>query len=188
MKNSRIKLRKLKSFFSKIIKNIKFRIETFSFSKIIIFVGILIWLTSLFLNHISPIYSNIFNRITNFLAFILIISFSICLFLIFSYNKKEKIKKQINILSRDYIIINIISIIIFTLSVNNIFIINWLQTFDSNIKYWSWSILLIISSIFLFIGSILLKNDYESWKKIYLNDSPELKQEEIEKNNTKLPF
>jgi len=188
MQYSRAHFRKLKTFFRHIWNTIKFKIEAFSFSKIVILVWTIIWFSSLFMNHISPIFSNIFNKITIISAFIYLIILLIITFLLFSYNKKEKIKKASNILFRDYIIVIFLAIITFILSINNLWIIIWLETFDSNITYWNWVIMIILSSLFLFVWWILLKNEYHSWNNIYLNDSPELKQEEIEKNNTKLPF
>lgn len=188
MHNSRLKFRKIKNFFNKSLNIIKFKIEAFSFAKIVILVWVIIWIISLFMSHINPLFPNIFNKITITSSSIFIISFFIILFLLFSYNKKEKIKKSSNILFRDYIIIIYLSIIIFILTINNLWIILWLETFKSEISYWNWIIMILLSSIFLFIWWVLLKNEYSSWKNIYLNDSPEEKLEEMEKNNTKLPF
>ena len=192
MHNSRAKYRKIKNIFSGILNTIKFKIEAFSFSKIIILVWIIIWYCSLFMTHINSIekdlISNIFNRITFISAIIIILLLSIILFLLFSYNKKEKIKKSANIIFRDYIIIIFISIILFLISINNLWVIIGLETFNSWISYWSWVIMIIISSIFIFIWWFLLKNEYYLTKNIYLNDSNEQKNQNIEKNNTKLPF
>ncbi len=188
MHNSRARLRKMKNLFSRILNTIKFKIEAFSFSKIIILVWVLIWYSSLFMTHINNLYSNIFNKITFISSIIIIILLTIVLFLLFSYNKKEKIKKSANIIFRDYIIIIFISIILFIISINNLWVIIWLETFNSWVGYWSWVIMIIISSIFIFIWWFLLKNEYYLTKNIYLNDSPEQKIQETEKNNTKLPF
>ena len=190
MHNSRTNIRKLKNTLNSFLNTIKFKIEAFSFSKIVILVWVVIWYISLFMNHISwdDLYSNIFNKITFTSAIIIIIVLTVILFLLFSYNKKEKIKKSANVIFRDYIIIIFLSLILFTLEINNLWIILWLKTFNTNLTYWNWVVMLIVSSIFLFIWAILLKNEYHVWKNIYMNDSPEQKLEEIEKNNTKLPF
>jgi len=188
MYNSRASSRKIKNILNKILNIIKFKIEAFSFSKIVIFVWVIIWFISLFMGHINPIYSNIFNKITIISWIFSILILAIISFLLFSYNKKEKIKKSSNILFRDYIIIIFLSIILFILSINNLWIILGLETFDSEIQYWNWVIMLILSSIFLFNWAIILKWEYLSWNNIYMNDSTEQKIEELEKNNTKLPF
>ena len=188
MHNSRAKYRKIKYIFSKSLNTIKFKIEAFSFSKIIILVWVIIWYLSLFMTHINWLYSNIFNRITFISSIIIILLLTIVVFLLFSYNKKEKIKKSANIIFRDYIIILFISILLFVISINNLWVITGLETFDSSLSYWSWVIMIIISSIFIFIWGFLLKNEYYLTKNIYLNDSKEQKSQDIEKNNTKLPF
>jgi len=188
MKTSRTKLRKIRKVINKILVTIKFKIEAFSLPKIIILVWITIWYISLFMPHISPTYTNIFNKITKISSIIIILILTLNLFLLFSYNKKEKIKKASSIVFRDYIIIIISSIILFILSINNLWFIIWLQTFDSNVSYWNWIIMLILSSIILFIWAILLKQETFLWNNIYMNDSHDIKKEDFSKNNTKLPF
>jgi hypothetical protein len=192
MQKSRINSRKIRNFFIKISNNIRFKIESFSFAKIVILVWVLLWYSSLFMKWIDSenkiFISNIFNNITYISSIIFIISLSIILFLLFSINKKEKIKKSTSIVFRDYIIIIFISIIIFTLSINNLWVIIWLDIFSSEVFYWNWVIILIMSSIFIFIWWFLLKNEHYSWDNIYLNDSNEQKSENSEINNTKLPF
>lgn len=192
MDNSRIRMRKIQFLYKSILNNIKFKIESFSFSKIIILVWTIIWFISMFMKWIvsenKNFESNIFNSVTNSTSIILIILFLIILFLLFSISKKEKIKKSANIIFRDYIIIIIISIITFILAINSLWIIIWLRTFSSEVFYWPWIIILMISSIFIFIGAMLLKNEYYSLNNIYLNDSKDNRVETVEKNNTKLPF
>jgi hypothetical protein len=192
MQKFRINSRKVRHFFIKISNNIRFKIESFSFAKIVILVWILLWYSSLFMKWIDSenkvFISNIFNDITYISSIIFIISLSIVLFLLFSINKKEKIKKSASIVFRDYIIMIFISIIIFILSINNLWVIVWLQTFSSWVFYWNWVITIIMSSIFIFTWWFLLKNEHYSWDNIYLNDSNEQKSENSEINNTKLPF
>jgi len=192
MQRSRVNGRKIKAFFTNISNNIKFKIESFSFAKIIILVWVLLWYISLFMKWINSenkiFISNIFNNITYVSSIILIILLSIILFLLFSINKKEKIKKSTSIVFRDYIIIIFISIIIFILAINNLWVIIWLQTFSSEVYYWNWIITMITSAIFIFTWWFLLKNEHYSWDNIYLNDSKEQKSENSEINNTKLPF
>jgi len=192
MQNSRAKYREIKNFSRKLINTIKFKIEAFSFAKIVILVWVIVWFASLFMTWIKSndtiIISNVFNKITFTSWVIISISLIIILFLLFSYNKKEKIKKSANIIFRDYIIIIYISIILFILWINNLWVVNWLKTFSSWVTYWNWVIIQIISSIFLFIWWFILKNEYFSLNNIYLNDSLDQKQEQTEVNNTKLPF
>jgi hypothetical protein len=192
MQRSRINSRKIKTFFTNISNNIKFKIESFSFAKIVILVWVLLWYISLFMRWINSenkvFISNIFNNITYISSIIFIISLSIVLFLLFSINKKEKIKKSTSIVFRDYIIIIFISIVIFILAINNLWVIIWLQTFSSEVYYWNWVITMITSAVFIFTWWFLLKNEHYSWDNIYLNDSKEQKSENSEVNNTKLPF
>jgi hypothetical protein len=192
MYNSRIKTKKMQNFLKKVINNIKFKIESFSFAKIVILVWTLMWYISLFMKWINSenkhLTSNIFNSITYTSSIILIILLSIILFLLFSFNKKEKIKKTTSIIFRDYVIIVFISIIIFILSINNLGVIIWLQSFSSEISYWAWVVTLIISSIFIFLWALILKKEHYCPNNIYLNDSKEQIIENSEKNNIKLPF
>jgi len=190
MKTSRTKLRHLKNSIKKVFNNIKFKIEAFSFSKIIILLWVVFWFISLFMkysNNNSDI-QNALNNITFFNAIITSIFLFIILFLLFSYNKKEKIKKITSIIFRDYILIIFISIILFILSINNLWLIIWFKSFSSETLYVNWITMSIISSIFLFVWAILLKNDYLWSNNIYLNDSTEHKIISSEKNNTQLPF
>ena len=190
MQNSRSTQRKIKMFLNQLINNIKFKIEAFSFSKIIILMWVIIGYISIFIPWIKTntidLWWNIFNEITYYSWVIISIILTIILFLLFSYNKKEKLKKSTNIIFRDYIIIVFLSIILFLLAINNLWVIAWLQTFSSEIKYWSWIIMLFISSIFLLAWAILLKNEQAS-TSIYINDSREERNNKSE-NNTKLPI
>lgn len=192
MHNSRAKYREIKNFSRKITNMIKYKIEAFSFAKIVILVWVIIWFISLFLTWIKSndtnISWNVFNKITLNSWIIISILLFIILFLLFSYNKKEKIKKSANIIFRDYIIIIFISIILLVSEINNIWVILWLEIFNSGITYWNWIIIEIISTIFLFIWWFLLKNEYYWANNIYINDSREIKKDFEEKNNTKLPF
>lgn len=192
MQNSRVKMRKIKNLFNNIINSIRFKIESFSFSKIIILMWLVIGYTSIFMKWINSqdesLSSNAFNDVTSVSAYIIVILLFVILFLLFSFNKKEKIKKTTNIIFRDYVIILFISIIIFILAINNLGVLIWLKMFSSEISYWSWIITLIISSIFIFIWGILLKNENHGPSNICLNDSKENLAENSIKNNTKLPF
>ena len=192
MKNSRVKTRKLKNLIKNIANNIRFKIESFSFAKIIILMWVLMAYFSLFMKWINSgnkdISSNAFNDITSISAYILIFLLFIILFLLFSFNKKEKIKKTTNIIFRDYIIIIFISIIILLLAINNLWVLLWLKMFSAEIDYWAWIIILIISQIFTFIWAVLLKNEHYCPNNICLNDSREGISENSIKNNTKLPF
>ncbi len=139
-------------------------------------------------NNSSSVIQNTLNNITFFNAIITSILLFIILFLLFSYSKKEKIKKITSIIFRDYILIIFISIIIFILSINNLGIIIWFKSFSSEILYVNWITMSIISSIFLFVWAILLKNDYQWSNNVYLNDSTENKIISSKKDNTQLPF
>ena len=188
----RILLRKINSKLNKLLNNIKFRIEAFSFWKIVVLSWVLFGFLSFFFNYIdsnNPLFKmNIFWKITFFSWIIISISFLIILFLIFSFNKKEKIKKQINILFRDYIIILFLSIIIFLLALNNFFVIKWLIIFSSEIFIWNWVIIHFISWIIIFIWSLILKNEYDSSKSTFIQDNTIDETTNKETNNTKLPF
>jgi len=192
MKNSRIKTRKIKNIFNKIINSIRFKVESFSFPKIIVLMWVLIGFSSLFMKWINSendsFTSNAFNSVNYISAIIIIFLLLVILFLLFSFNKKEKIKKTTNIIFRDYVIIWFISIIIFILSVSNLWVLIWLNMFSSEVIYWPWVIILIISSFFLFIWWILLQNETSGPNNIYLNDSKENSKNKSIKDNTKLPF
>ena len=72
------------------------------------------------------------------------------------------------------------------LALNNIFVINWLKIFYSEVYLWKWAILFLLSSFIIWLGSILLKKEYYN-QNIVINDSTWNTEEAI-KNNTKLPF
>ncbi len=192
MQKSRVKARKLRNLMKNTINSIRFRIESFSFPKILILSWVILGFFSLFMKWINSsdplISSNSINNVTSFTAYMTMILLFIILFLIFSFNKKEKMKKWSNIIFRDYIIIIFISLILFILSINSIWVITWLNMFSSDISYWWWIIMLLVSSIFLFVWGFLLKNDNSSKNSIYLNDSPDKKPHLWEEKNTKLPF
>lgn len=192
MPNFRIQTRKINNLIKNIANNIRFKMESFSFAKIVIIMWVLIWYFSMFMNWISSddksMVSNAFNDVTLFSVYIIITLLFVILFLLFSLNKKEKIKKTTNIMFRDYVIIIFISIIIFMLSVSNLWALIWLKIFSSEVSYWSWIITIIISSIIMFIWWILLKNDHNCPNNICMNDSKEGLLENSIKNNTKLPF
>jgi hypothetical protein len=67
--------------------------------------------------------SNIINKITIFELWISGIINVIILFLLFSFQKKETIKKITSIIARDYLIISFLSILLFIVSLNNLFVI-----------------------------------------------------------------
>jgi len=190
MKNFRILSRKIHNFFNKIFNNIRFRIESFNLAKIVILSWVILWIMSLFLIHIKSnnkdITLNIFNSITKFSAYFAICIYFIILFLLFSFNKKEKIKKVSLLTFRDYSIILFLSINLLLLALNNIFVINWLKIFYSEVYLWKWAILFLLSSFIIWLGSILLKKEYYN-QNIVINDSTWNTEEAI-KNNTKLPF
>ncbi len=192
MQNSRVKTRKIKNFFKHLINYTRFKIESFSFSKIIILMWVLISYFSMFMGWIEStdksLSSNAFNNITIFSASIITILLFLILFLLFSLNKKEKIKKTTNIIFRDYLIIIFIALVIFILWISNLWVLMWLKMFSSQINHWAWILVLIISSIIIFIWWILLKNENSSTNSIYLNDSKDNSSFESTKSNTKLPF
>lgn len=192
MYKSRVKNRKLKKIILYFINIFKIKSASLSKAKQTALVWIFIWYISLFFNWINSnnwnFKTNAFNNITWFSAFIIFILLSILLFIIISTNKKEKIKITSNISFKDYNIISISSIFIIILSINCLFIINWLAYFSADLYYGKWIIMTIVSAIVILWTSFYIKNDSNHSKNFYLNDSEEQDLEVREKNNMKLPF
>lgn len=192
MKNSRIKNRKIKRLIKNIFNYFKLRTINFNNSKKITLIWIITILVSLFLNWTKSTDDKlVFNWLSwlNTFTWIIICILTIFLFFIlFSTNKKEKIKKSSNLMIKDYKLINIIWIIIFILVINNIYIIKSLNIFTNNINYWNWIIFTIIWSIFIIYSSFILKKENKKENNLYLNDSEDILAKENEKNNMKLPF
>lgn len=192
MQNSRIQNRKFKRHLKSIFNYFKLRTINFNSSKKVALIWTITVFISLFLKWTNSSDSNlIFNWLSgiNIWTWTIIILLSIFLiFLLFSNNKKEKIKQTSNLMIKDYKIINIIWIILLILSINSIYIIKSLYIFSNDIDYWNWIIFTIIWSLFIIYSSFMLKKENKKENNLYLNDSEEDIEKVNKKNNMKLPF
>ncbi len=192
MYNSRVKNRKTKRLFLKIFKITQFKTTNFCLAKKIILISIILWYISLFLNWIkiwninNISLMNWFNKITVFNSISIFIALTLNLFILFSLNKKEKIKFLINIQIKDSNILIILNLIIILLSISSLYTIIGLKIFYLNIDYWKWIIFTIISWIIWISASIALKNKNAN-HKIILDESDN--ESKIQNNNNmKLPI
>ena len=113
-------------------------------------------------------------------------------FSILSIAKKEKIRFFLLMNISDTLLCLCSSLIIFFLCIQSYLFIGWLQIFSSNILYGKWIILCMTGAIILFIGSIIIRQEYRKnikWSYISELSEPEKNQDTTEsKDNMKLPF
>jgi len=192
MYNSRIKNRKLKRFIQKLLTITKFKTFSFSTPKKIILLSIILGILSLFLPWIiiqQEDKTSILlwlNNITIFSNIVICIIFLILIYLLFSFSSKEKIKILSQLEIKNSHLITTLYFIIILLSINSIFIINWLKIFYSNINFWKWIIILLISWIIWFITSFYINS--KNNEKIIISDTDSKSNIYDNEKNMKLPI
>jgi len=192
----RAKSRKIKRQLLQTINLIKLKGVNLSTAKKIVLAWVVFWLISLFLNwtdSTSTVSENAHNSFSNLVwrtwVSLLILQIFIT-FLIFSKKNKEKLKLSIDSHIKDFSLIIISWIFTIVVSINALNSVSWLQTFSSDIIYWAWIIAEICAWIMITAGWILLRKEfYKNINKVYINESEDDENENIEEdNNMSLPF
>lgn len=196
-KNS-AKNRKLKRTLLKMIWFINFSWLNLSIQQKIVLIWIIIWIISLFMSWVDSVDNfiswNIFTPVIGLTWYIFLIIYLVCLFLIISKKNYIIIKNIINFSIKDWIILTILSIFSLLLSINTIYIINWLSTFKEWIFFWRWVVFCVIWSILMIVWWIMIIKNKDKVSVFWVNIEEEnsLVSEEKtivdEKNNMKLPF
>ncbi len=192
MYNTRVKNRKIKRFLQKIFSITKFKTMNFSIYQKIILLSIILWAISLFLPWIiikqdektSLLLG--FNNITLFSNILISLIYIFLLYLLFSFKWKENIKILSWIQIKNPFFITLWNILIILFSVNSIFTINWLKIFYSNISYWNWIILLLISWIIGLLASLKLTEPKN--EKIIISENNNKNSNVDNNKNMKLPI
>lgn len=193
---NRAKTRKFKKQLTWAFEIIKFKWINLSFSKKIILFWSLISLISLFVPWVNSTSQNItwssFSNLSWKSWYIIILLLFFITFMVFSIQKKEKMKLNSNFHIKDYIIYLISWIIIILLSYISLNFVNWLQALSGDIIYGKWIVLSLIWWIIILVWWFLSKREEnKSNGSIFLNDVIGEESAEIDNNtedNMKLPF
>ncbi len=192
----RAKSRKIKRQLLQTINLIKLKWFNLSTAKKIVLAWVIFWFISLFLNwtdSTSTVSGNIHNSFSNLVwrtGISLLILQIFITFLIFSRKNKEKLKLSIDSHIKDFSLIIISWVFTIVVSINALNSVSWLQTFSSDIIYWAWIIAEICAWIMITAGWIWLRKEfYKNINKVYINESEDDENENIEEdNNMSLPF
>lgn len=177
----------------KIFKNLKFKYSNLPMSSQITSFSSLLWIISLFLPWIIDKENNIswnsFNTISWNIGYILIIIFTIPIFIVLSDSFKEKIKLYSDLnFKNHYIVINSWLIAI-SFSIISLSFVIWLSTLWQNIVYWNWPILSMTSWILILICWFFLRKEFKKTSSEIILEQLNQNREKIkEKNNMELPF
>ncbi len=197
-------VRKIQKFIYQRAEHLSFRSAHLTFwSKITLF-WIFITFLSLFLpwvNSLDGIMSTSQNKLDSFSSFswyighvwfLILCILTLSAFSIFSIVRKEKIRFFMLIQISDTLCCLCSSVIIFILSIQSYFFINWLQLFSANILYGKWIILSITGALIIFTWSIIMRNEYrKNIKGSYISEIDKKIQDlqiDEQKDNMKLPF
>lgn len=184
---------KLLQSLTNFINNVNFKSLNLSPPKQITLISCIIWYVSLFMDWIvntdSKINLNSFHSLTWNIWFLLIIIFTLPIFVIFSTNYKEKIKLYSDLSLKNHFIIITSWFFILSFSVISLSFVKWLSMISDNYNFWSWVILSMTVWFFiLFWWFFIRKEYYENSSEIILNRFNQNKDEAKEKDNMKLPF
>ncbi len=189
--NDKIKRKKMLNFFNKI----KIKFNAFSFSDLTILIWLSLIIFSIFIPWFTLPYWEltqwIFSKINWIVGIISIFLISLNLFILFSIQKKEKIKLFLNNKIEDKIIFIFSSILFIILWFNSLFTIKWLEIINNNIKFHSWLHFYIIATILFSIWVFFKVKTKEKITLISINESSEKEEEDWEnkkQNVMKLPF
>jgi len=191
MYNSRVKNRKIKKLAWNFANMMKFKTTNFSSAAKTTFVWVIVWMISLSINWISEnqaINTWAFNKITWINALFILICLFLSAFIIFSTNKKERLKMFLNISFKDTPILKKLWWLIIILSVSSLYSIVWLSTFSSEIEYSSWIILSISSWIIIFYSWYITKKQELDNTRLYFQDTDDGSITKEKEDNMKLPF
>lgn len=188
-KNDRVKRKKILNFFNKI----KIKFNAFSFSDLTILIWLALVIFSIFIPWFTLPYWEltqwIFSKINWIVWIISIILIILNLFILFSIQKKEKIKLYFNKKISDKTIFIFSSIIFLVLWFNSLFVIKWLEIMNNNVKFHSWLTFYIIATILFAIWVFFKVRKKEKITLISINESEEKEESKTKKQNVmKLPF
>ncbi len=190
----RWKERKLKLKLIRMLQVFQFKSENLSFAGKIILSWACILLASIFLPWVVDTWKtahtwNAFTTLVWNIWYPLFILFFVIIFLLFSQNKKERLKLHTNVSFQNYVILINIWVFVVISWIISLSFVNGLKTFEENILYWNGIILSICAGILLCYGSLQLRKEYKNSNiETFVSDTWELKERIIPKNNMKLPF
>lgn len=189
-KNSKIKRKKVLNFLQKI----KIKFSSFWFSDY----TILIWLALILFTVLIPWFTLpyngnitqwIFSKINGIVWYISIILIILNLFILFSVQKKDRIKLYFNIKIKDKTIFIFSSLLFLILWLNSLLTLKWLELLNSDIKYHSWITFYIIAGILFSLWVFFKLKQKEENTLISINESEEKETKKNKKQNVmKLPF
>ena len=187
--------RKLKKTLTNGFNLFTFRsLQITSGEKVIVSWAILV-LLSLFIPWVSSLEWSIqVNSFSNLVWRPGIMLFIMCLLLlgmIFSKQKKEKIKMIWNLHFRNYLLWIVGWLFIFISALSSLSYIWWLQTFSSDIIYGQWPVISLVGWIIVFFWAFMLKKEENSGiENIFTEEKNENKNKtnKKQKDNMKLPF
>ena len=182
-----------KNFITSFWKEIAFKILNLNISRWVTIIGSIVWIISLFLPWINDTKSqttyNSFNNIAWNVGFLIIIFHLIIIFLTFGANYKEKMKLYSEIDLKNYVIIIFTWFFIFLAWIMEASFVNWLETFQTWIKYWNWLILAIVSAILIIAwGYLTRKEFYKNSSEIILERLSQERNKDKEKTQISLDF
>lgn len=191
------KNRRLKRTLMAVINFLKFEWLNIDTSRKIVFIWVLFWIWSLFLNWTDSFdEKHVWNAFKNILWINWYILFALnikIIFIIFSQKLKELIKSFFNFNAKDGIIILFLASFWLILTINTVFVIENFNYFTAWIFTWKWIIFSIIWYTFSILWWIIMLKTktktsvYMEWKnKNDLHNSTSI--DNTEKNNMKLPF
>lgn len=191
----RAKSRKLKKTMTQGLQLFKFRsLQITNGEKVIVFWTTLV-LLSLFIPWVSSlewqIQVNSFSNLTWRTGIMLLIICFLLLWMIFSKQKKEKIKMIWNLHFRNYLLWIVGWLFIFISALSSLSYIWWLQTFSSDIIYGQWPVISLVGWIIVFFWAFMLKKEENSGiENIFTEEKNENKNKinKKQKDNMKLPF
>lgn len=196
------KNRRFKRWILKILSFIKFDGFHLDNSQKTVAFGAILWIISLFFPWIEILDSDVnliksgFSKILWITGIILLFLNMFILFLVFQHKNKEIVKNMLSIFLKDGVAITFLSTFILLVSVNSIFLIEWLKTFQQGIILWNGVIISLVSAVFCVVWGVMITKtkgnttifnpDYS-----YTDDNFDWLHHESkvdEKNNMKLPF
>lgn len=191
------KNRRLKRTLIWMINFLKFEWLNIDTPRKIVFIWLLFWIWSLFLNWTDSFDQkhiwNAFKSILWITWYLLLILNIKMIFILFSNKLKELIKSFFNFNAKDGIIIIFLWAYWLFLTINSIFIIENFSYFTSWIITWKWVIFSIIWYTFCLLWWILMLNS-KTKTSIYIekneqeNSLNSSNNDDVEKSNMKLPF
>ena len=191
---NRAKNRKIKRNIILLLKMLNFKSRSFSLGEKISIFWTFICFISLFFPWVNSIdnsfLSNAFWSLSWKIGYFIFLEIIFVVFLIFSQNKKVKLKMSSNFHFRDSSIVLLVSLLNIIFSLNILSFVQGLSAVSTKALYGNGIILCLTGSIVLLIWGILMRKE-KIWENysMYTNEiDEEKKQEEKKEKNMKLPF